>query len=67
MVNGSLRLVCLVELVNALDDAFGHVHKALQLGGGALEGREVAELIYCLTIWGMGLGKKEEEGGRGPT
>ena len=38
MVNGSLRLVCLVELVNALDDAFGHVHKALQLGGGALEG-----------------------------
>ena len=43
--------------VNALDDAFGHVYKAFQLGGGALQGREVAELIDCLTIRGMSLGE----------
>lgn len=56
-----------MEVVNALDNAFGHVHKALQLGGGALEGREVAELIYCLTVRGMRLGETGEEGGSGPT
>ena len=50
--------------VNALDDAFGHVYKAFQLGGGALQGREVAELIDCLTIRGMSLGEMGEEGGK---
>ena len=47
----------LVVAVDALDDAFGHAYKAFQLGGGALQGREVAEFIYCLTVRGMSLGR----------